>query len=178
MFTILLVLDLIILFGIGAAVEHEQPFISALATVVFAGILFWLFQIDPVKAISTYYGHVILGFVGWFLAGAVTAFVKWGFYIRRPEHEETVKQAYDTWTQVVERDGLEAWGPFEKYSRNPFKLDKNIGRIMHWIVFWPATILWALTYRLVERVATGIYNSIKGALVSMANARINKIVSK
>lgn len=168
-----------IIFGIGAAVEYENGFLALVGTVAVLALGGWMLSINPIDFVVHNYGQIILGFIGWFVVGAVTSYAKWAFYVKRSYIIEKVKDAY-----AIHKKRLEN-GPtyvdnvdFEKSYNNPLNLGKNAARIMGWIVFWPSVIVWALTYRLIEKAARFVYETLKGLYASIASSAIKKAINE
>ncbi len=171
----LIIVELLILFAIGASVEADYWFLSVFGTIVLVGAALWFFAFPPIHLwVFANWLVIFAGFFGWFLVGGVTAIAKWNFFIKKPSIVEATKESYDSW----KRSFKSSEEPFEVYYNNPISLNKNYSRILHWIAFWPAVWFWSCTYKLVYNVCNFIYNTIKNILISITTKHIENTIAK
>ncbi len=175
MITHVILLELAFLFGIGAAVEHDQWFLSATGTIIALGLAWWLLGMPSVVAWTLLNWPIVLGvFAGWFLVGGVTALLKWWRYINREDKIAATKLAIEDWKNDTSHAKSEK---FEDYWNNPIQISKHKSLITHWVVFWPAVWFWACTWRLVYNVSKIIYDAIKNTLVAINKSHTDKLNS-
>jgi hypothetical protein len=173
--TALIVVEVILFFLIAASVENEgNDFWAIAGTILATALAFFITSVNPIDWLHANFNNVLIGVVGWFAVGAGWSAFKWWRFFRQDTIAAAIKDAHDIWLKRSEPKD-----PFgESYDFEPFRLTRNKARITRWIVFWPASVLWTCTYRLIRKVVAWVWDAMKAIYSSIAASETKRILSK
>lgn len=160
MFEALMVLLAIVLFLNGLAVEHEWDGTNVILTVLILVILWSALPITGETVVAALEGwpKVVFSVVGYLVLGAAWSTFKWFLRVNsdvsQAEIRENLKKGYGT----------------------PLSIDVayNKARLIRWIVWWPGSIVWNLTYKFVVRAGRFVYDLLASMFKGIADAAVRK----
>lgn len=170
----LFIIELVILILLSASTEKEQDLASAV--LIFLGILaaFFLTWTNPIHWFVENINVVAVGFVGYFVVGAAWSVYKYWRWMESDTVRNEVSSLKEYWAKIS--SGV----PLEEYVRREFSKGIIGGRskekISRWIVLWPASLTWALTFRLIDNAWKLVYETLKGVYSSIEKKVINRII--
>lgn len=173
MMTWLLVSELIILLLLAWATDAENDAGAVSLAIVGIVLAFFLTWTNPIDWFRDNFGNIMMGFVSWFVIGAAWSAWKWWRWFRSEDTVKLIKTEHEAW---LKSNGSEATFEDSSYY-HPFMLLNNKDRIVRWIVFWPASLLWSLTYRLIRKTVLYVYDAMKAIYTKIAKREINRIIS-
>jgi hypothetical protein len=118
-----------------AAAEKDLLPLGIITTILMAVIYH-----NPLVSLLAHPTMLVIGFVGWIVAGIIYSIAAWGRYISRKIKEKGSDRNSDL--------------------RYALALGRNKSRITNWIIFWPWSLFWNLTGNLFENIfeaMSGIY---------------------
>ena len=175
MFT-LLIIELVLLFFLGATAESDNDIGSFLLTaaVVITALFFIPWNIDLIAVVQSNITSILFFVAAYFVVGAVWSVLKWTARLSSEEIQEKIRNEYKSWKE-------RSVGTDTKFEDSYFyssgNLAKNKARIVRWIVWWPASVLWNLTYRFIRRLSLEVYKAISKLLQNITNHYVSKAVS-
>ncbi len=150
----------VILIALIVFIDQDNGF-GATGTLLFAALFAWLIYDFNVFTWSlANLQIVLLGLVGYFVAGLIWASTKWQFFIRAAKR---VLLEDSSW-KIDSRFNF--GGQLQKV---PVQISENKSRYMMWMVYWPFSMIWTLIDDPVRRIFTWIYNSVAGSLQRSSN---------
>lgn len=182
MFT-LLIIELIALFLIGAAAEANWDAPASFGTIIAVVLAFFLTSINPIEWVYLNINGILLGAVAWFVAGAAWSTFKWWRYTSSDDVQTQIKNEHASWKKhSTSIDGVfdpEKAGNFEDSSWfTSANVGKNKARLFRWIVWWPASLVWACTFRLVRWVGVKVYDVVKKIYIAITCAQVKRALSQ
>lgn len=155
----LLILEVAIFFGIAAANDKEWDGFSAFLALIGIGLAFWFTGTNPIDWFGTNIGSILTGVVVWVAAGAATATFKWWTVLNSPEAQKNIKEAYNNWFKKPYRE------EGDKFEESPdfreFTVLENAGNLIRWAVYWPMTLAWMASYRLVRWIGIKVFDALR-----------------
>ncbi len=171
-------------------VENEKSVGAFLLTFFTLGALIFLGGKNVVPWVT---GHPFLlaEYVGAYIGvGIVWGFIKWFFYVLRKRDAYTAFRAdwvktngeVDDSTTVSggqrnHRSGQTNRQIFQDDARRidlPPRVERNKGRIIFWMSYWPASALWTLLNDPITRIGRFIYNRVGHLFQKMSDAMFSK----
>jgi hypothetical protein len=175
---LLIVVDLI---GLVWCTENENPFIAAAIVGVSALVAHFAFGVS-ILALLVANPLMTLAFLGGYLvAGVMWAFPKWWFYVRnkRNAYLERVRSflkgvGYEGWNDAttVPDEHLARW--FGLYGRQRLRIvplaRDHKSRILHWMAWWPFSMLWTLINDPIRHIYRWAWESLRGIFDSISRS--------
>ena len=162
-FWVLLILVSILLL---VFIEYEEGGAATLTLLCFLWIQ-QLFGVNIVHYTCTHTLRIVVGILGYLLAGVVWGVVKWWFFVkdRRYKYDEEYSKFLEnkgvgwTWDEYVKAHGL------GKPTASEHK-----ERILEWMSFWPWSLLWTLINDPIRKAFRAIYRHIQNRLQAIADS--------
>lgn len=169
--------------GLFICTEHEWGGLATFFVVAFAVTLNYVFKIPVFAFIAANPLLSLAGLAGYFVAGALWAFLKWFFYTRRQlekyyEHRQEFLRSRTSGLKIGFRDPLpenlkDEWksyrGYTSRYELNP-QISEHKMSCYIWIAYWPFSMVWTLIDDPVRRLVKWIYRKISGTLQNISDA--------
>ena len=160
-FAEIILLGLVVIFALFA-VEADQSW-GTFFTLASAAFLVYITGYTEVVLANP----MLLGvaFIASLLIGAAWAtYYKWPNWIH--DNRESIQQRYEIW--VVGKYSNKADTSIEGFLNSDsytyyYGAQANKGRIINWIMLWPASVVWEL----IHRPVTAVYDHISNTLVSI-----------
>lgn len=155
----LFILEAGLFFGIAASNDNEWDAFSAFLALIGVGLAFWFTGTNPITWFGINIGSILTGIVAWIAAGAATATFKWWTVLNSPEVQKKIKDSYTFWSTRPHR---EAGDKFEESSDfREFTVLQNAGNLIRWAIYWPMTLAWMASYRLVRWIGIKVFDSLR-----------------
>jgi hypothetical protein len=159
--------------------------LDVLAAFVVAGGLILLWPIgwhegwDVISFISSNLFNIIIGIVAWFIVGGLWAMFKWWAYLHDPDTQTKIKEAHNDYLRLKEKNaGFIKETFLSDQSSSSFRPGKNKARITRWIVWWPTSVMWSMTYCLITRLSSWIYDWIVSVLNKITSSEVERAIKK
>ena len=173
MFTLLILLDLAAFVGLSWAVDSDFDLLAILLVILgVAGTLFFT-GTNPIPFVQENFVAIAAGFAGWFVVGAAWSYFKWWRLLKSDAVQADIVENYSYWRKKFPTLDKNAF--LDSYDA--IKVSHNKSTIMRWITFWPASMFWFLTYKLIINVAETIYNAVRSTYQALADSITKKIIS-
>lgn len=90
-------------------------------------------------------------------------FIKeWELYVKEWEHSRELQRTYGYWIVNKSLKQPKTMAEIEEF------VEKNKGRIISWMTYWPWSMLWTLLNDPIRRIMKHIYYAIRGLLIKIA----------
>jgi hypothetical protein len=177
---LLLCVDFALLFLAGALDEYDNylwPFILFIAvggaTLFLTGTGFFT-ALDAVKANPL---NVLYGLFAYAVIGAVWSIFKWWRYLHKDDIQARIKMDFDAWKSRSENEGKPV-SAFVTSPSNTVRASNSKPRIIGWIAYWPASLVWALTHDLLKWIADSVYDLLKRIYLAIADSVTRSTIGK
>lgn len=144
------------LIGIGAIVNFAFPvfFASALAFVI----------ANPL--------YIVAGFIGYFVIGGIYT-TTWRYGAWLADSSDNIRQSFADWKHLTQSswgnnsyttDEIKSMYLSSSYYRQAFGPEGNKAKMAQWIIFWPLSLVYHLSYRPVVFAKDVVYKIFANAL--------------
>jgi hypothetical protein len=179
-----MVLALLIIVGVfilGSIFSNINLDVLAVFVVTGGLILLWLIGWhegwDIISFIGSNLLNIAIGIVAWFVVGAFWAMFKWWAFLHDPATQSKIKEAYQNYSNSSVGDTEHNPKKFLNHSSSyTFRPSRNKTLITRWIVWWPTSVIWTCTYRLVVRAASWIYDWIVSVLNRITSSEVERAI--
>lgn len=142
---------------IVGSVAHESA-IGALGLTVLMFLGAWLiFDSGTVAWMAHHPGATLFWAALYLAAGCAWSVLKWYLYVR--QHREELRKVLNVWLRTnpdgTRRDFLES-------GKSPVTVSGNKHRLVTWIAWWPASLLWTLLHDLFVELWDRLYELTRG----------------
>lgn len=168
----LLILEVAIFFGIAAANDKEWDGFSAFLALVGVAIAFWFTGTNPIDWVAINIGTILTGIVVWAGVGAATAWFKWLTVVNSPEVQKSIKDAYDSWFKKPYREEGDKFEEAHEFRK--FTVPENAGNLIRWAVYWPMTLAWMISYRLIRWIGIKVFEVMKNLYQWTLDSAVNR----
>lgn len=152
-----------------ACMNWDNGFAATVSLGIVLGLMYWFGDLSDAMRWAVGHPYHIAGVIaGYGGVGAGWAIAKWWLYVHdRVDEYRRMKSIYMADGKATD----ETWRAFagtKPWAKAPLASD-NKAKIVRWISFWPASMLWSLVDDFVRRVAIAIYNFIAEHLQGMSD---------
>ena len=98
----------------------------------------------------------MLGFISYFIVGAIWTVTKWYFFLLK-EKDKCLEKNKD-------RDNWHQWATID-----PPKVSDHKSNIMLWMSYWPISAIWTIINDPIKKLFTLIFNKIKNGMQAMSD---------
>lgn len=143
------------------AVEYNRPGQATLSVLGALFLLGTLGDFNFFKAIAHHPLVALEGTIAYVLAGMLWSIAKWWFHVRAAR--ERFDEAKKSWFNLNAADFKSENNEFKRYAKEKLipSVQKEKGRIVTWMVYWPWSAAWTIVNDPVKRTFTIVYNQIK-----------------
>jgi hypothetical protein len=163
----LIIIDLIVIFLLSIAVEYENDFFALFGTAILIVGTFLLLSLNPIPIILNNAGIILASVFGYMITGGLWAIFKWNSWLS----SDKVKDEIAFFKERMSKDSVVEFK--DTHEAKKFFPKENTPKILRWIAYWPLSLFYSVTYRLVHRVVKYVYNSIVTILTNISNKHLS-----
>jgi hypothetical protein len=168
----LLLIELAILLLISWASEYENDIGATLLAVGGVTAAFFFTGTNPIDFVRDNLTNIVFFVLGWFAIGAGWSILKWSMWTGSKKIQDEIRENWAIYNKTYPENTREDFNKNSYY--NVTDLGKNYGKLVRWIVFWPASVLWSLTYRAVRKIANWVYDALERVFASIAKSQVDR----
>jgi hypothetical protein len=147
---------------IVAATENDANRYATGSFVVGAGLIVWLTKSNPLPWLAANSLWIVLGILGYFVAGILWGFFKW--YLFNLSVRDKIEDG-----RLVVADKADSIRHRSNLIILPISPREHKTRIVGWMTYWPWSTVWFVLNDPVRRAWNAIYNRLVAKLEAVSN---------